>query len=60
MLILCASCHDIGMSYNSTEKDNILSDSDRLNKYLDSNPKEYIKAYSSGNIEPNITEEEVV
>ena len=56
MLIMAACCHDIGMSFSENDKIELLEDRDRLNQYLDKNQKEYVKAYSSGNSEPMMTE----
>ena len=57
MLIMSACCHDIGMSYSEEEKEELFSDVDRLNKYLESNHSEYVKAFSSGNSVPIMTED---
>jgi hypothetical protein len=57
MLILAACCHDIGMSYSANDKQAILNDLDRLSKYLDQNPREYVKAYSNNAQLPNMTDE---
>lgn len=56
MLILSACCHDIGMSYTEEEKKNILSDEERLLRYLDKHPKEYAKAFEHSGTKPELTE----
>ena len=56
MLIIAACCHDIGMSYSEKEKEKLFNDSDRLNKYLESNPSEYVKAFSAGRNNPIMSE----
>jgi len=57
MLILSACCHDIGMSYNDDDKKDALDNRDRLDKYLDQRPSEYVKAYENGIEDPILTEE---
>lgn len=57
MLIMSACCHDIGMSYSEEEKEELLGDVDRLNKYLEKNHGEYVKAFSSGNTVPVMTDD---
>ncbi len=57
MLIIAACCHDIGMSYSEEEKKELFSDTGRLNKYLEGHPAEYVKAYKSGNAEPDMNKE---
>ena len=57
MLILAACCHDIGMSYSDDEKQYILSDKERLNRYLEEHPSDYVKAFISRTYEPIITDE---
>lgn len=57
MLIMSACCHDIGMSYSEEEKEELLGDSDRLNQYLENNHSEYVKAFSSGNTVPVMTDD---
>lgn len=57
MLIMSACCHDIGMSYSEEEKEELRKDEDRLNKYLEHNHSEYVKAYSSGNTVPIMTDD---
>lgn len=57
MLILAACCHDIGMSYSEEEKERVLSDTGRVEKYLKGNTSEYVKAYASGSAKPEMTEE---
>lgn len=57
MLILSACCHDIGMSYSEEEKEELFTDNDRLNQYLENNPHEYVRAFSSGNINPVMTDD---
>ena len=44
MLLLSACCHDIGMSYSDQDKKELLEDKDRLERYLEANPGEYVKA----------------
>ena len=57
MLILIACCHDIGMSYSDKDKEELFADIDRLNKYLDNNKGEYIKAYAKGDNIPHMTDD---
>lgn len=57
MLVMAACCHDIGMSYSNDEKEELFSDSDRLNKYLESNHSEYVKAFSAGSTVPVMTDD---
>lgn len=57
MLMMSACCHDIGMSYSGDEKEELFSDNDRLNQYLENNHHEYVKAYSAGNTVPEMTDE---
>ena len=57
MLIMSACCHDIGMSCSGEEKEELCRDEDRLNKYLENNHSEYVKAYSSGNTVPIMTDD---
>ena len=57
MLIMSACCHDIGMSYSKEEKEELFNDADRLNQYLENNHSEYVKAYSSGNSVPVVTDD---
>lgn len=57
MLIMSACCHDIGMSYSEKEKQALFNDIDRLNKYLENNHSEYVKAFSSGNTVPKMTDD---
>ena len=52
MLILSACCHDIGMSYNEDDKNEVLSNRERLDKYLETHPAEYVKAYENSTDEP--------
>lgn len=55
MLVLSACCHDIGMSYSEEERKNVLSDNNRILRYLEKSQSEYVKAFSSGNEIPNLT-----
>ncbi|MDD3138521.1 MAG: ATP-binding protein [Lachnospiraceae bacterium] len=57
MLILAACCHDIGMSYSDKDKEELFADIDRLNKYLDNNKGEYVKAYAKGDDIPHMTDD---
>ena len=57
ILLMSACCHDIGMSYSEEEKEELFHDVDRLNQYLDNNPGEYVKAFSSGNTNPIMTDD---
>ena len=57
MLIMSACCHDVGMSYSNEEKEELFSDYDRLNKYLDNNHSEYVKAFSAGSTSPIMTDD---
>lgn len=57
MLILSACCHDLGMSYSDTDKEELFADIDRLNKYLDNNEGEYVKAYAKGGHKPHMTDD---
>lgn len=57
MLIMSACCHDVGMSYSNEEKEELFSDYDRLNKYLDNNHSEYVRAFSSGSTSPVMTDD---
>ena len=56
MLIMSACCHDIGMSYSEEEKEELFGDVDRLNQYLENNHHEYVKAFSTGNSVPVMTD----
>lgn len=56
MLVLCACCHDIGMSYSPKERENTLNDRNRLLQYLEKNKREYVKAFSFGSETPELTE----
>jgi len=56
MLILSACCHDIGMSYNDDDKQDALSNRERLDKYLEKHPSEYVKAYENNPDEPVLTD----
>lgn len=57
MLIMSACCHDIGMSYSEEEKEELFNDDDRLNQYLENNHHEYVKAFSTGNAIPVLTDD---
>lgn len=57
LLIMAACCHDIGMSYNESEKKELLNNKDAVRLYLDKNPSEYMKAYAKGGAEPELTDE---
>ena len=57
MLLLSACCHDIGMSYSEDDKALLLADIDRLDRYLDVNPSEYVKAYANGNDRPQMSDD---
>lgn len=57
MLIMSACCHDIGMSYSEEEKEELFGDVDRLNQYLENNHHEYVKAFSTGNSVPVMTDD---
>lgn len=57
ILILSACCHDIGMSYSDEEKASILEDSYRINKYLEENCGEYVRAYAGGKDKPDMTDD---
>ncbi len=57
MLIMSACCHDIGMSYSDEEKEELFNDVDRLNQYLENNHGEYVKAFSSKNNVPVMTDD---
>lgn len=57
MLVMSACCHDAGMSYSEEEKEELFNDVDRLNQYLENNHSEYVKAFSSGNTVPVMTED---
>lgn len=57
MLILAACCHDIGMSYSKSEKEDLLRDRDRLDEYLERHHSEYVKAYTKNPSEPELTDE---
>lgn len=57
LLILCACCHDIGMSYSEEDKKELFGDADRLNHYLDTHQEEYVKAYRLGEGMPQMTED---
>lgn len=56
MLILSACCHDIGMSYSEDERSRILEDNNRILRYLEKNQSEYVKAFSSGEETPNLSD----
>lgn len=56
MLIISACCHDIGMSYNDDDKQEALRNRDRLDKYLETHPAEYVKAYDDNNTTPILTD----
>ena len=47
-LVMCACCHDVGMSYAEHEKRELLEDFDRIDEYLDRHPKDYVRAYAAG------------
>ncbi|MEE0027701.1 MAG: hypothetical protein U0J70_08925, partial [Atopobiaceae bacterium] len=51
-LILCACCHDVGMSYKDQEKNDLLEDLDRIDDYLENRPGEYLRAYATNPDEP--------
>lgn len=57
MLILAACCHDIGMSYSKSEKEDLLRDRDRLDEYLERHHSEYVKAYTKNPNGPELTDE---
>lgn len=57
MLIMAACCHDIGMSYSDTEKKMLLEDYDKINKYLEQNRREYVKAYAGRTEKPVMTDD---
>ncbi len=57
LLIMSACCHDIGMSYSGEDKEELFSDIDRLNQYLENNHHEYVKAFSAGNTVPEMTDD---
>lgn len=57
ILVLAACCHDIGMSYSDEDRNEVLADSDRLNKYLDHHPKEYTRVYAKGLDQPEVSED---
>lgn len=60
MLVLVACCHDIGMSVSEQDKLDLLKDVDRINKYLDNNHSEYVKAYSEGADTPHMTDDMIM
>ena len=57
MLIMSACCHDIGMSYSEEEREELFNDADRLSQYLENHHSEYVRAFSSGNIVPVMTDD---
>ena len=57
MLILAASCHDVGMSYSEEEKQQLRQDRDRLDQYLEQHHGEYVKAYRGNSDVPQFTNE---
>ena len=57
MLILSACCHDIGMSYSKEEKEELFEDRPRIERYLNANHSEYIKAYQHGGENPVLTDD---
>ena len=57
MLILSACCHDIGMSYSKEEKEELFKDGPRIERYLNANHSEYIKAYQHGGENPVLTDD---
>lgn len=57
MLILSACCHDIGMSYSKEEKEELFEDHPRIERYLNANHSEYIKAYRHGGKNPVLTDD---
>ncbi len=57
MLLLSACFHDIGMSYTEAERAAALQDSYRIQRYLDRNQGEFVKAYASGTAAPVLTED---
>ena len=57
MLILSACCHDIGMSYSKEEKEELFEDHPRIERYLNANHSEYIKAYQHGGKNPVLTDD---
>jgi hypothetical protein len=57
MLVITSCCHDVGMSFSDKDRQEVIEDSDRLNKYLDKHHAEYVKAYPDGAEEPVMTDE---
>lgn len=57
MLILAACCHDVGMSYNDWEKQELFQERDRLDQYLEQHHDEYVKAYSENPDDPKLTDQ---
>ncbi len=57
LLVLCACCHDIGMSCAESERAQLLEDRDRIDRYLDTRHSEYVKAYARGGDEPVMSED---
>ena len=61
MLIMGACCHDIGMSVTQEEKEYLRSNPDCMQKYLNSNDKDYIIAHTGSDSEGiNITDRKSV
>lgn len=57
LLIMAACCHDIGMSADSNEKEQLRNNSLEMKQYLNERPDEYVKAYTKDGMMPNITDE---
>lgn len=45
-LVMCACCHDVGMSYKEQEKRELLEDFDKIDEYLSHHPKDYVRAHA--------------
>lgn len=57
LLVICACCHDVGMSYKEKEKEDLLKNKVEINKYLDRHPDECVRAYKKNPDEPDLDDE---
>ncbi len=59
MLLMAACCHDIGMSFSQSEKEQLLSQSVKVNRYLETHTEEWLKTHQYKNVKENILPKEV-
>ena len=57
MLMLAACCHDLGMSCSKREMAALERDTDRLDRYLDEHPGDFVKVYKKGMDRPELTDD---